>query len=75
VKTSACTFMVISHAVLPRMTNVSDKRGRENQSTTFISNNFFSETSAVGEIMWKNMLNPDRPQMTIECAACAVHAG
>jgi hypothetical protein len=33
------------------MRNVSDKRGRENQ--------------AVYEIMWKNMVEPDRTQMTI----------
>ena len=26
--------------------------------------NFFSENLAVYEIMWKNMIEPDRPQMT-----------
>jgi hypothetical protein len=26
---------------------------------------FFSENRAVYEIMWKNMVEPDRPQMTI----------
>jgi len=28
-------------------------------------NNFFLENCAVYEIMWKNMVQPDRPQMTI----------
>jgi len=27
--------------------------------------NFFSENHAIYEIMWKNMVEPDRPQMTI----------
>jgi Ni,Fe-hydrogenase III small subunit len=25
--------------------------------------------------MWKNMMDPDRPQMTIQYATCALHAG
>ena len=28
-------------------------------------NNFFSENRAVYEIMWKNMAQPDTPEMTI----------
>jgi len=28
-------------------------------------NNFFSENRAFYEIMWKNIVQPDRPQMTI----------
>jgi len=28
--------------------------------------NFFPQNRAVYEIMWKNMLQPDRPQMTIK---------
>jgi len=50
------------------MRNVSDKSGRENQqyvlySVTFL---FFPfENRALYEIMWKNTVQPDRPQMTI----------
>jgi len=47
--------------------NVSDKSCKENQNTHFVLNNFlFSpENRAVYEIMWKNVLEPDSPQMTI----------
>jgi hypothetical protein len=46
------------------MRNVSDKSCRENQNI-FIFNIFFPENHAVYEIMWKNIVEPDRPQMTI----------
>jgi len=40
---------------------------RENQNTHFMFNKhfFFFENRAVYEIMWRNMAQPDRPQMTI----------
>ena len=38
---------------------------RENQNTHFMLNHIFSENRAVCEIMWKNMVEPERPQMTI----------
>jgi hypothetical protein len=44
---------------------VSDKSHRENQQTHFMFSNFFFENRAVYEIMWKNIVQPDRPQMTI----------
>jgi hypothetical protein len=31
----------------------------------FMLNNFSPENRAVEEIMWKNMVQPDRPQMAI----------
>jgi hypothetical protein len=34
-------------------------------NTHLMFNNFFSENRAVYEIMWKNILDTDRPQMTI----------
>jgi hypothetical protein len=37
--------------------------------------NFFSENRAVYEIMWKNVAEPDRPQMTIKLGVCTLHAG
>ena len=57
-------FVITSRSVLRRMRSVSDKRSRENQNTHFISNKFFSsENRAVYETMWKNIVEPDRPQM------------
>ena len=39
---------------------------RENQNTNFVfSNFFFSENHTIYQIMWKNMVQSDRPQMTI----------
>jgi hypothetical protein len=57
--------MIISGSILLRMRKVGDKNCRENQNTHFICNKMFSENLAVYEIMWKNMVEPDRPQMTI----------
>jgi hypothetical protein len=59
-----CTFM-ISRSILLKMINVSDKCYRENQNTIFCSINFFSENRAIYEMMWKNMVETDVPQMTI----------
>jgi len=50
---------------LLRMRNVSDKLCRENQNTHFMFNIIFSENRAVHEIMWKNIVQLGRPQMTI----------
>jgi len=45
--------------------NASDRCCRKNQRTSFMFNIFFSENRAVYEKMWKNMVQPERPQMTI----------
>jgi hypothetical protein len=37
--------------------------------------NCFPESRRVYEIMWKNMVERDRPQMTVQYGACFVHAG
>jgi hypothetical protein len=42
-----------------------DKNCRESQNTHFMFNNFFSKNHAVCETMWKNMVETDRPQMTV----------
>jgi hypothetical protein len=47
------------------MRNVSDKSCAENQNTHFVFSNFFFENREVYEIMWKNSVEPDRPQMAI----------
>jgi hypothetical protein len=53
------------------MRNVLDKRCRENQNTHFMFNNF-SENCALYEIMSKNVVQPERPQMTSQsiCFSC-----
>jgi len=61
-----CTFFTTAHPILLRMGNVSDKSCTENQNTHFVFNNFFFfRKSAVYEIMWKNVAERGRPQMTI----------
>jgi len=58
-----------------RMRTVSGKcRGNQ---THFIFNNFFFLPKMVlfMRLMWKNMVQPDRPQMTTQNGARALHAG
>ena len=57
--------MIISRLIFLGMINVSDNSCREHQNTYFIFNNLFSENRVVYEIMWKNIVESDRPQMTI----------
>jgi hypothetical protein len=53
-----------------------DKRCRESQNAHFMFNKFFRpENRAVYDTMWKNMEEQDRPHMTIQYGACALHAG
>ena len=47
----------------------------EKIKTLLMPNNIFFETLAVYEVTWKNIVKPDRPQMTIKHGACALHAG
>ena len=65
-------FFIISRSYLLRMRNVSDKCCRENQNTHFVfSNVFFFENHVAYEIMWKNIVERGRPQMTIWCKRIA----
>jgi hypothetical protein len=54
------------------MGKVLGKSCRENQNTHFV---FINESSAVYEIMSKNVVQPEGPQMTSQYGACALHAG
>jgi len=47
------------------MRNVSDERCRENQRTHFMFSDYFSDDRDIYDIMWKNMVQPGRSQMTI----------
>ena len=68
------TFMYLAQFFL-RIRNVSDKICRINQNIFYFSNVFFFENRAVYEIIWKkNMVQPDRLQMTIQYVACALRA-
>ena len=57
--------MIISRRTLLRMGNVSGKSCGENRNKHFTFQTFFPENRAVYELMWKNMLQPDRPPMTL----------
>jgi len=58
-------LLIVSHSVHVRMRNASDKTSRENQNTHFEFSDFFFENCAIYEIMWKNIVEPGRPQMTV----------
>jgi len=46
--------------------NISDKAGEENHNTHFMFNDFFFfKNRAAYEIILKNIVQPDRPQMAI----------
>jgi hypothetical protein len=52
------------------MRNFLDKSCRENQNTHFMFNYFFPENRVVCKIVWKNVVNPDRVQMSVSYEAC-----
>jgi len=55
------TILIISHLLHLRVRNVSDEICTENPNTHFMLNNCFFEN----EVTLKNILEPDRPQMTM----------
>ena len=63
-------FFIISRSILLSMKNVSEKLFRGSRNTHFMFSNFINffppENPAVYEIMWKNIVERGRPQMTIE---------
>jgi len=58
------TFLIKSRSVLLRMRHVSDRFVEEIKTHT-VFRKFFFENRAVYGIMWKNTVQPDRPQMTV----------
>jgi len=64
-------FFIISHSFLLRMRNISDKRCRENQNTHFEFDNYFFKKLVLCDIIWKNIVEPCRPQMTVWCMCLA----
>ena len=59
------TFMTIFHLIIRIMKNVSHKRCRAHQSKHFMISKLFFLNRVVYEIMWNNMIVPDRPQVII----------
>jgi len=47
------------------MRTVSDKRRTENHNTHFTFSNRFQKNLAIYGIMWKNVVQPEKPQMTV----------
>jgi hypothetical protein len=64
VREDQCTFLIISRSVLLRMRSVSGNSCRENQNTHFVVSYVF-KIRAIYEIIWKNIVQSDRPQMAI----------
>jgi len=60
-----CTFMIMSCRILLRMRNVSDKFVEKIKIHILGSIRFFPKILPFFEIMWKNMVDPERPDMTI----------
>ena len=57
------------------MRNVSNESCRENQNTDFMFSDFFPENLVVYEIMSKNLVAPEGPQITSQYVAYMLHAG
>jgi len=57
-------LLIVSHSIILRMRNVSDKVVKQIKTHTFCSINTF-ENSAIYEVMWKNIVERGRPYMTI----------
>jgi len=66
--------MVTARRILLRMKNVTDGTYRENENI-FKFNISSSENRTTYDIMWKNMVEQDRPQITIKYGVRALHAG
>jgi hypothetical protein len=58
-------FFVISRSFFLRIRNVSDKIIMKIKTHIMCLGTFFFENRAVYEIMWKNFVDPVRPQMKI----------
>ena len=59
-----CPYSVTSHSFLLRMRNAADNFPQQNK-THFMFNNFFLENPVVYDIIWKNIVQSDRPQTAV----------
>ena len=60
-----CTFMITSGHLPLKMRNVLDKCRRESQTHVSCSITLFLKNRFVYEIMWENVVEQDKPQMTV----------
>jgi hypothetical protein len=66
IQTVLCTLNIESGSNFLKMRCFKQKLYKT-QDTHFVFNNFFSEHHDIYETMWKNNIEPDKPQMTIQC--------
>jgi len=59
------TFLIISRSVRSRMKNVSTNVVEKIETHILCSTTLFPQNHAVYEMMWKNTVERERPQMTI----------
>jgi hypothetical protein len=64
---------IISRSCIFRMLHVSGKNCRKNQNIYITLNILFSQNRAVYEIMCKNFVKLERPEMAILHGECALH--
>jgi hypothetical protein len=63
-----CTFFIIFRWILLRMRNISDKICKKNHTTHFMLIIFFPENLTLCKILWKNVVQLDRPLVAIKLA-------
>jgi hypothetical protein len=72
--TNLCTFMILRSLPL-RMRNLLQAEVAEKIKTSILySIALFPKIIPGNEIMLKNITMPDRPQITLQLGACALHA-
>ena len=65
-----CKFMIIAPWFLLKIKkNIVDKSCRASENTHFMFNNSPPENRALYELMLKNVVQPDRPQITVKYIA------
>jgi hypothetical protein len=57
------------------MRNFAEENVYRKSKYRFYVQKLFLKNYAIYEIMWKNMVQSDRPQITVQYGACALHAG
>jgi hypothetical protein len=59
-----CKFSKISRSIILRIRNVLEQICRENQDTVYVQKHS-TEIRAIYDIVWKNMVQPNRPKRPI----------
>jgi hypothetical protein len=60
-----CTFIIVFRRIPLRVRNVSDRLVEKSKSNISCSVIFSPESRALCEMVWKNVVGSDRPQMEI----------